>query len=416
MMTWVSISGTALSIFLVMAFFMCEQVKSVAIAPQSNRGRILLGYGIHTKSIDPNGNYDGSSSGIDDKLAERLYSNLPGIETISYISSWADVAEAGIRGKSTRSARTRRVDGNYWKIYDFRFLHGKPFDLAESKAGADQIVITAGTARTIFGKENVVGATLEVDHVPYYVKGVVEDSNPIMEATNANIFLPFTPSAEASQQWYGETNAVLLMKPDADVAAIKAEVQTRYKRLDSELEAEGLHSVYHLQPYTAEEQAAGIPGSNNDPDIAAHHRTRWIIYTLLVLLPAINLSSMTRSRLRHRVSEIGVRRAFGARRSEIVRQLFSENLIITIIGGAAGLIFSMICVMLISHLFFAMGEVGAGTSLDIVQARPSFAMLFRWQTFAVALGICFVLNILCASLPAWRASRMEPAQAISRAR
>ena len=81
-----------------------------------------------------------------------------------------------------------------------------------------------------------------------------------------------------------------------------------------------------------------------------------IFYCVLIILPAINLSSMTRSRLRHRVAEIGVRRAFGAKRISIVGQMFGENLIITFIGGAIGLILSVAFIVLVSHLFFSMWE------------------------------------------------------------
>ena len=55
---------------------------------------------------------------------------------------------------------------------------------------------------------------------------------------------------------------------------------------------------------------------NLEPDLKAARRERVIIFIILLLVPAINLSSMTQSRLRQRVAEIGVRRAFG--RSESV--------------------------------------------------------------------------------------------------
>ena len=47
MMTWVSISGTALAIFLVMAFIMADRINTVEVAPESNRARILQATGLH---------------------------------------------------------------------------------------------------------------------------------------------------------------------------------------------------------------------------------------------------------------------------------------------------------------------------------------------------------------------------------
>lgn len=54
--------------------------------------------------------------------------------------------------------------------------------------------------------------------------------------------------------------------------------------------------------------------ANEQPDMAGYFRQQVIIFLILLLVPAINLSSMTHSRLRQRVAEIGVRRSFGATR------------------------------------------------------------------------------------------------------
>ena len=50
------------------------------------------------------------------------------------------------------------------------------------------------------------------------------------------------------------------------------------------------------------------------------------------------------------------------------------------------------------------------SALEDVYSRPTFSMLFQWENFAVAVLVCLVLNILCAFIPAWRASRVEPKQ------
>lgn len=59
---------------------------------------------------------------------------------------------------------------------------------------------------------------------------------------------------------------------------------------------------------------------------------------ILLLVPAINLSSMTLSRMRKRMSEIGVRKAFGATANVLLRQVFYENLLLTLIAGAVGML------------------------------------------------------------------------------
>ena len=82
-------------------------------------------------------------------------------------------------------------------------------------------------------------------------------------------------------------------------------------------------------------------------------RERAIIFIILLLVPAINLSSMTQSRLRQRVAEIGVRRAFGSTRMEMVGQIIMENLVVTLLAGAVGLFISIVMAYLGTDILFA---------------------------------------------------------------
>ena len=149
----------------------------------------------------------------------------------------------------------------------------------------------------------------------------------------------------------------LLMKPGVSAESVKAQVEKRYEMLQSDLSKDNKRVVYHGQPYTTEEVGEGGYGSNNGPDIEQSRLLDYIVYGIIILLPAINLSSMTRSRLRHRVSEIGVRRAFGAKRSAIIRQILGENLIITMVGGLIGMVVSIIFMYLMFDVFFNSGSI-----------------------------------------------------------
>ena len=84
-----------------------------------------------------------------------------------------------------------------------------------------------------------------------------------------------------------------------------------------------------------------------------HRRQRMIIFIILLIVPAINLSSMTQSRLRQRVAEIGVRRAFGSTKMELMGQIISENLVVTLLAGALGLLLSVAFAYLGNSLLFA---------------------------------------------------------------
>ena len=82
MAMWVSVSGTALSIFLVMAFFMTEGIKTAEVAPASNRARILTGESL---SAEMNDSPIVLSRGLSSDLALSLYSGLEEVDRISLV-------------------------------------------------------------------------------------------------------------------------------------------------------------------------------------------------------------------------------------------------------------------------------------------------------------------------------------------
>lgn len=414
MMTWISISGTALAIFLVMSFIMADSINTVETAPESRRSRILIGQNMHMEDISEKGTGQsiGSTNGLNQELARKLYDGIEGTETISYVSSLDGSVDTNVKGSEAITLAERKVDENFWKIYDFTFIDGRPFDEAERKADSKIVVITRTSARRLFGEDKVAGREIEVGMIPYIIVGVVEDVSPLLNKSYAQVYRSFNVETEPSQNdWFGNTNVLILLKEGVDPQAVKKEVERRYGQYALELESKGLQPIYHAQPYTAEDIGAGADGSNVTPNTEQNRKINYFIYAILVLLPAINLSSMTRSRLRHRVAEIGVRRAFGARRSDIVSQLFGENLIITVIGGVIGLILSLL--FLFYAYSFLFSTQGYGLSLEVLDSRPDFGMLFRWKNFFIAFGLCFVLNVLSATVPAWKASLTEPAQALS---
>lgn len=419
MMTWISISGTALAIFLVMSFIMADSINTVESAPESRRSRILIGQNIHVEdhSEKGSGQSTGSTNGLNHELARKLYDGLEGTEMISYISSWAGSVDANLKGSEAITLADQKVDENFWKIYDFTFIDGRPFDEAERKADSKMVVLTRTSARRLFGEEKVAGREIEVGMIPHTVIGVVEDVSPLLNKSYAQVYRIFNVESERPQNgWFGDTNVRILLKEGTDIDAVKKEVERRYAQYALELEPMGLQPVYHDQPYTAEDIGAGADGSNVTPSTRQHRNLNYFIYAILVLLPAINLSSMMRGRIRHRISELGVRRAFGAKRIDIIAQLMGENLLVTIVGGAIGLILSYLFMMMLSSEFFMFVGDKWGLDLEVRMTMPTFGMLFTWGAFFVAVGACLILNLLTTTVPAWRAALVNPAVAISKSR
>lgn len=88
MMTWISISGTAVAVFLVMVLFMADRLKTVEIAPDNNRQRIYAGMKIQIKSTSENDNWM-MMGDLSYEAAQRLFGDIKGVEMVSYIDSYA---------------------------------------------------------------------------------------------------------------------------------------------------------------------------------------------------------------------------------------------------------------------------------------------------------------------------------------
>ena len=417
MMTWVSISGTALAIFLVMTFFMTENVKMVEMAPETNRQKILIGSGGHVLNFTENGEQNGSmSAGLSYKTAKDLYSGLDGVEKESYQSTWAAPQEVSIKGNRPISLIVKSVDANFWDFYDFKFLYGHPYDRASCDSGERKVVLTQSSARKLFKEDNVVGREINIGDNEYTICGVIEDVDPLLSLTFSNVYYPFSKSDMDSGEWMGDVAVALLPKDGVDIQHLKDQVKGRYATWNSQLSSDLKKAVYHDTPWNIELWSAGEWVVSEDPRPARSRTTTYLIYGLLLILPAINLSSMTKGRLRHRVSEIGVRRAFGAKRESIIWQLLGENLIITISGGIIGLVICLLFMNMASSFLFQFSSVKFSTALDLLYSTPSMSMLFTWKNFFFALVMCLALNILSATVPAWRASRLEPAVAIAKSK
>lgn len=395
----VTLAGTALAIFLIMMVVMMQEVKVAPIAPESNRDRFLHARFFHSEN--------GGSGTMSYSLGKRLYGGLEHTDTTTYYTYFTYTVPVGVHGKNPVRVDMRRVDAAYWRVFDFTFLHGSPLSAEDVTNHTNNAIITQSLARRLFGSDDVVGREFSLNNFSRMnVKGVVKDVPTITSSAYSQVWLPLAKyHTEGDDDFYGSIHATILADSRDDFPSIKEEVKRRMEVLNSELKSQGIRMADHDAPYPQEVLSA-MRWSNVSPDYEGEQRQRTLVYVILLLIPAINLSSMTQSRMRRRVSEIGVRRAFGCTRGGIIRTLLTENLIVTIAGGVLGFLFSVLFAWIAADTLFA------NTSFDTTSTGLTPGMLISGSVFLRAMGFCFLLNLLSASIPAWRAARLNPVEAI----
>lgn len=405
----VTFIATVLSVFLFMVVVITSRVKTVPFPPESCRDRLLVGKFMHIKKADTNGD---SSSGLSHEAAKILYQDLKGVERTSFMAdgTW----DAMVKGtlSETIDVKGRTVDAEFFRIFDHPLLDGRYFTADEANEGLPVVVISEKTARGAFGKTDVAGMPISLNHMKYTVLGVVKDNSALATTASGDVFYPyspknFTPWGESKMDhMFGNTTVALLVKDGVDFQSVRDQVKGRYAELNTKFRADGMEVIYHESPYDQEVLSSNLFGSNSTPDTSGDRMMRYILYAILLLVPAINLSSLLHSRMHKRVSEIGVRRAFGCTRTRIITDIIWENFLITLVGGIVGVGLGIVFAMTYSGLYENMNNYGTG-------ATPAVSAVINWGTVLIAIAVCFILNIISASIPAWQASRLNPVEAIN---
>lgn len=398
----VSIAGTALAIFLIMLVVMMQQVKVAPFAPESNRDRFLH---VYTMSISNNEWGDGTSNGpMSARTIDECFKWLKTPEKVTAYTVAPVSTPVSLPGQPAVGIDLRETDDVFWQVFDFAFINGKPYDKATFDAGQPVAVITESVARSLFGSTDVEGKEFLLSHAPYRVAAVVKDVSTLATCAYGQVWVPYTSTGMDKDTWnedyMGMMSCTILAHSRDDFQAIREEADRRKLEYNTLIGKDGWELVYRNRPYDQEKNALAF-AANLEPDVNADRRQRIVIFVILLIVPAINLSSMTQSRLRQRVAEIGVRRAFGSTRLELMGQIITENLVVTLLAGILGLLLSIAFAYLGNTILFAQ-EFSQTLSPPQVDA----SILLHASTFAWALLFCFVLNLLSSGFPAWRASRI----------
>lgn len=404
----IGIVGTALSIFLIMLVVMMQQVKVAPFSPESNRNRFLH---VHYMSISHKDWGNGTSNGpMSVQTAREVYKSLKTPEAVTVYCCMTVSTPVSLPGAPAIGADVRETDDTFFHVFDFQFTDGKPYDEATFTAGRPVAVITESISRALFGSIQSVGKEFLLSHAPYRVVGVVKDVSTLADMAYGQVWIPFTSTNLSNDTWsdnhMGMMSVTLLAHDREDFDEIRAEAKRRMNEYNSILADQGYTLIDRNRPYDQETQSISF-AANLEPDLKAARRERVIIFIILLLVPAINLSSMTQSRLRQRVAEIGVRRAFGSTRIEMVGQIVMENLVITLLAGAIGLLISILFAYWGTDILFAQ-PYSVTLNAPTVDSR----ILLQPSTFLYALLFCFVLNLLSSGILAWRASRTNIVNAL----
>ena len=191
----ITIIATALSIFFIMLVVMLNQVKVALFSPESNTDRFL-----HASCISL-GNEKWGDRFINDPMsiqaANEIYKSIDLAEAVTVYSANTKPMPLFSSETPLLTVDVRETDASFWRVFDFRFVDGKPYDSSAVESSLPQAVISQSMARSIFKtNESVIGREFSINYMPCKVVGVVKDVSTLATSAYAQVWVPYNTGSE----------------------------------------------------------------------------------------------------------------------------------------------------------------------------------------------------------------------------
>lgn len=408
------ITGTGLAITMVMILAILYYFRTGNIAPEINRDRMLVIQ--HGKILNKTEGQGNGSSRLSYPTIKECFYSMQTPEAVTAILPIGEQTEF-IQTPGSDEVYNGLVMGTdvaFWKIFQFRFLAGKPYTEEEFTSGIRKAVVSESLARRLFNTSDATGKTFLLNFEEYQVSGVVEDVPSIAQFCYAEMWIPFTnrPSQIQGSKWcdfiLGHMQLYILAKKPGDFDAIRREAEENCRRYSANIPQ--YNFVLNEQPDTVL-RAWLRTDSFASPKFMKLFIQIFSVIFLLLLVPSINLTGMTASRMKKRMEELGIRKAFGAQNRTLLLQILYENLRLTLLGGLIGLLISYGLIFMLKGWLLGNYDWDGSSLTASIDLSPG--MLINPAIFGYTLIFCLILNLMSALVPAWRALRRPIVDALN---
>ncbi|MDP6439440.1 MAG: ABC transporter permease [Candidatus Brocadiia bacterium] len=327
---------------------------------------------------------------------ERMTTTVPGVEAI--------VPHREIR--TDISFRRRRLDGRvvgtvprYLQTTSSRIVAGRFISSLDLQGSANVCVLHANAARNIGGLHVLLGTAVKLGTSVYKVIGIIEGGMPTatgeapaaIESQN-EVYIPLT----SARRRFGEVlverrsgtrsfkrvelhGAIVRVKENSDVlvtaAVIDGLLKTSHEQPDYDI-------VVPLQLLREKERVKRL-----------YNIVLGLMASISLVVGGIGIMNIMLATVTERTPEIGVRRAIGARRRDILAQFLTETILLSGIGGLAGV------------------GLGYGMAMGIRHQTEVQTIVSAWSV-VMAFGISALVGIIFGFYPALRAANMDPITAL----
>jgi predicted permease len=313
---------------------------------------------------------------------------------------------------AAQPADAQLVSGNFYQQMQVQPALGRsilPSDDGAPGTGTVAVISDGFWSRAFGRSPAVLGKVIDVDMTPVTIVGVNSRSFSGAESVqqSPDLFMPLS-TMPLFRAPFGDAGPVL-----ASTKLYWLQVMARARPGFSNEEARASLDVALAAAVRA---TTTIKKDDTLPHIMVEDGSKGLnyvahqyakpLYVLLVMVGAVllmacaNIANLMLARASARQREMSVRLALGAGRSRILRQVLTESLLLSFMGGLLGLLLGYLCRSALPHLIAKAWDYS------------EMEVLFNWKVFAFAATITIGTGILFGILPAWAATRTEPGTAL----
>jgi putative ABC transport system permease protein len=316
--------------------------------------------------------------------AERI-ARLP---QVAYAGIWSQIqARVSHDGTRTRAVIVYGADDRYAEVFGGELVAGRWFTRSELRSGAPVAVLQERHARQVFGREQPLEKTVQIGGRPLQVIGLYQEPANIFAPPGQEIgaILPFQFTWHAYN--IDKTNALfIVVKPKAGVTVEEAEDAATIVLREMRKLRPGDPNTFDL---LSQDQILNVFTSITD----VFFLVMLVLASVALMVGGIGVMAIMMVSVTARTREIGIRKALGATRRDILSQFLVEAATLTGIGGLLGIVLGL----------------AAGRGVTMLLNVPANAPLLQTLiAVAVSIGIGLVFGVV----PARRAARLDPIEAL----
>ncbi len=419
------IAGTAVAIASAMVVAIFFNILVADIEPESNRSQTL--YILSAYSEDPEQPV-GYSLGFSTEAIDSCFRKMKSVEAVVGYSQnifHQDNRISDVEKMHELPVTFIPTNADFFRLYHFTFLSGRPFSEQEFQRGEAVCVVSDKMAKMLAVD---TGSSVLLENKMFHIVGVVKTVSSLMTGASADVYLPYNVEGigiynytHADISYFGHLDVMILLRKGYTRQNFIDELEPARKRYEAvQSNRTGKKFTWkllvnsHLYRYISSLTLGKIEHENT-ATIALSMMPIVLLMLLFLLLPAVNLSGLVSNRMEARRAEMGIRKAFGAKRRWLLREVIEENMLLTLMGGAVGWILSWVFISLArdTRVFRAMI-----ISEDIRTYDFSLdpAMFLTPTLFIICFLCCAVLNLMAALIPAWRSLRKPIVESLNQKR